>query len=291
MDSVDVSRRYFDAWNRRDPDGIAATFVRGGTYSDPTTGGELAGEAIAAYAGGLFTAFPDLSFDIVSMSSAGDAQVAAQWVMRGTNTGPYAGGPPTGRSVEVAGADFICVEGDGVRSVRGYFDRRDVAEQLGLQVLVQPHAIGPVSFGYSVYLQLGRRTKPGAVSLTALQIRSEDEVARVRGYSQRIMQEMAQMPGFISALTARNGTMMFTISTWEQPDQPGQLLRGGAHKEAMGAFFGPDFTLGGATSVWIPHHTNTMWVRCAACDAMSSFDKLNGVCDCGEALPDHPPYW
>ena len=30
---------YFDAWNRRGPAAIVATFVEGGTYSDPAAGG------------------------------------------------------------------------------------------------------------------------------------------------------------------------------------------------------------------------------------------------------------
>jgi hypothetical protein len=34
-----------------------------------------------------------------------------------------------------------------------------------------------------------------------------------------------------------------------------------------------------------------MWVRCAACGAMVAYDKLKGTCTCGQALPDHPPFW
>jgi hypothetical protein len=35
MEVVDVAQRYFEAWNRHDPDSIVATFAEGGTYSDP----------------------------------------------------------------------------------------------------------------------------------------------------------------------------------------------------------------------------------------------------------------
>jgi predicted ester cyclase len=59
--------------------------------------------------------------------------VAAQWMMRGTHTGSLFGGPPTGRKIALPGADFITVEGDRIRSVRGYFDRKDIADQLGFQ--------------------------------------------------------------------------------------------------------------------------------------------------------------
>ena len=112
----------FDAWKRRDPAAIAGAFVEGGTYSDPNAPEGLIGQAIADYAGGLFAAFPDLSFDILSHAPAGDGMVAAQWTMRGTNTGPLKGNPPTGSTIALPGADLIEVEGDGIRSVRGYLD-------------------------------------------------------------------------------------------------------------------------------------------------------------------------
>ena len=58
----------------------------------------------------LWDAFPDLTFEIISKAHTGPESVAAQWLMRGTNTGSLQGLPPTGRSVEVPGADFIEVE-------------------------------------------------------------------------------------------------------------------------------------------------------------------------------------
>ena len=48
------------------------------------------------------------------------------------------GDPPTEVSVALPGADFIAQKGDKIRSVRGYFDRSDFAEQLGMQVIVSP---------------------------------------------------------------------------------------------------------------------------------------------------------
>ena len=86
MEATDVVQEYFDAWNRHDPEAIVATFVQGGTYTDPNAPEGLSGRAIAEYASGLFAAFPDLSFDLVSHSSTDDGAVAARSVMRGTNT-------------------------------------------------------------------------------------------------------------------------------------------------------------------------------------------------------------
>jgi steroid delta-isomerase-like uncharacterized protein len=290
MSALNAAKRYFDAWNRRSSADIVAIIQSGGTYEDPLTGGPLSGSAIAQYAGGLFEAFPDLSFEIVSAAETGPNSVAAQWVMRGTNMGPLNGAPPSGRTVTLPGADFLATNGDMVVSVNGYFDSAEVPRQLGLQVIVQPTSIGPVQLGTSVYLATGKPTRPGAFSITSLRIRSEEEQEKVRNYSQRIMQEMPGMSGFISAVTGRAGSHMFTVTAWESPDDTRQM-RGGAHREAMDSFYGPDFTYGGVTSVWTPHRLNTVWVRCSACGEMSATQGSGSTCRSGHTLPDPPPYW
>src|SRR5438552_9715979 len=90
--------RYFAAWNDHDPAGVVASFTDDGTYEDPTTGGPLGGAALAANVAGLIGGFPDVAFEVVSCTATGATSAAAQWVMRGTNTGPMPGGPPTGQT-------------------------------------------------------------------------------------------------------------------------------------------------------------------------------------------------
>ena len=138
MEPLEVAQAYFDAWNLRGPAEVAATFAPDGTYADPTTGQPLSGQAIVEYTSGLVSAFPDLSFGIVSTGVAGDGTVAAQWLMQGTNSGPFGGGPPTGQTGELPGAEFIVVEGDKIHPVQGYFDQRSFVGQLGLEVILQP---------------------------------------------------------------------------------------------------------------------------------------------------------
>jgi steroid delta-isomerase-like uncharacterized protein len=290
MEAMDVAQRYFDAWNRRDAAELIATFADGGTYRDPATGQPLTGQAIGAYASGLWAAFPDLSFEIAHAAPAGDGTIAAQWIMCGTNNGSMLGQPPTGRTVALPGADFIRVEGKMVRSVEGYFDMKTFSEQLGLQTVVQPYTAGPFAFGTSVSVQTGKRTRPGAFSITAIQVRSDEEVEQVRAYSRQIAIEMLEMPGFISWFAAVIGHWMVTVTAWESPEHPRRLLQNGTHKEAMQTFFGPEFSTGATTSVWTPERIS-MWVRCAACGRMVSHDRSAGSCACGELLPEHPPYW
>ena len=82
----------------------------------------------------MFTAFPDASFEIVSIGDTGGGLVASQWLARGANTGPLAeGSPATGRPVTVPGASFTQVEGDKIRSEQVYHDRQTMDEQLGLK--------------------------------------------------------------------------------------------------------------------------------------------------------------
>jgi steroid delta-isomerase-like uncharacterized protein len=290
MNPLEAAVRYFDAWNRRSPDDILASIQPGGTYEDPLTGGPLTGAAIGQYAAGLFAAFPDLSFELASLAEAGANAVAAQWIMRGVNTGSMQGAPPTGNAVTLPGADFITIQGGKVASVRGYFDTAEVPRQLGMQVLVQPKAVGPVQFGYSTYMNLGNTAAPGAFGITSLRVRSEEEAERVVSHARKVLQQMPAMKGFIGVVTGRAGDHMFTVTAWETPDDPGQL-RGGAHKDALDAFFGPGFTYGGVTSVWIPHHFNPVWVRCGVCDAMSVANEKGATCRAGHPLPDPPPYW
>ena len=95
--SIDTALdRYFDAWNSHDPEQVVAALTDGGTYEDPTTGGPLSGDALAASVAGVYAGFPDVHFEIESVATTGDDTAAAQWRMLGTNTGPLPGGPATG---------------------------------------------------------------------------------------------------------------------------------------------------------------------------------------------------
>jgi steroid delta-isomerase-like uncharacterized protein len=291
MEALECSQQYFDAWNHRDADAVLATFTADGTYCDPASGGRLRGEALKGYMAGLWAAFPDLSFEIVSKGVAGDNLVAAQWMMRGTNTGSMMGMPPTGKSITVAGADFIRVTGGQIEAVDGYFDSRAVPEQLGLQVLVQPMQIGPFAFGNATRAWGGKDVKPGAFSITVLESRSPEETRLVEQQSAPIVGEMMSMNGFLGWVGVTVGSRMMTVSAWENAKDPRQMLTGGTHAEAMKKFFGTELASGGFTSVWVPDRINTRWVRCSSCHRMVDHERSAGSCSCGKQLPDPLPYW
>jgi steroid delta-isomerase-like uncharacterized protein len=288
MGALDVAARYFDAWNRRDPGAIAAVFVPDGTYTDPNVPEGLGPAATGEYARGLFTGFPDLAFEIESADECGPGTIAARWTMTGTNDGPFRGLPPSGRAITLPGADFIAIEGDRVRSVVGYFDTRAVPEQIGLQVIVQPVAVGPFSFGLSTYVSRSG-AEPGAVSLTVLEARSDEERQEVADLSRDVVLDLLGRPGFISWIGVNVGDRMFTITAWEDADGPAYLRASPAHMAAMERLFAsPGIARGGQTGVWSPHRLNGMWVRCEACDAMTQ--PSDGRCRCGAEVTA-PDYW
>ena len=288
MTNLDKAKQYLDAWNAHDADGIVKTFVTDGTYCDPTVG-KISGDEIAANAKRLWSAFPDLSFDIVSMAEIEADKVVAEWIMKGTNSGPFQGLPATNREISLPGVDVIEIRADGIKSVKGYFDTRTVPDQLGLQVLVQPFTIGPFSFGNSIAVQSGKKTKPGAFGITAIW-NDDAHSEEIRALTRDIATEMLRMEGFIGASFFRIGDRGVTISAWEKPEHTKQLMSGGTHSEAMRKFWAE---VGDAafTSIWIPDHINPLWVRCTVCSKMNDYEKNSGVCSCGQQLPEAPSYF
>jgi len=289
MKSLELANTYFDAWNSRDADAIVAVFGDSGTYTDPTTSGPLSGNAIGGYAQQLWSAFPDLSFDIRSAAVTAENKVVAEWIMSGTNTGEFAGLPSTQQTVRVPGLDVIETGPEAIASVTGYFDSRLVPEQLGLQVIVQPHSIGPFSFGNSVAVQSGKTTRPGAFSITTIWNDAESD-EEIRERSRATAQEMLGMDGFIGLTLVRIGGRGITISAWERPEDTRQLLASEAHREAMKRFW-TELGDSAFTSVWTPDHFNPLWVRCQSCGKMADYEKRSGTCTCGDALPEAPAYF
>lgn len=290
MQPTEVARRYIDAWNTRSPAAINGMFVERGTYTDPVTKGALTGAAIGGFAEGLFAAFPDLSFEITSNAES-TSGVVLEWTMRGTNTGSLSGLPPTGAQIAQPGIDVIRVSGDKVLSVRGYFDRHTMLDQLGLQVVVQPHQVGPVTFGTSTRLRSGSNATPGAFSLTMVDARSDEEVQEIRMYARRIILGMPAMPGFLSFLSAVVGRRLYTVSAWTGPEDARCVMRDQAHKEASSGFLRGQLGSAFLSSIWTPHHMSERWIRCPSCGRVSGGGDGQSQCACGSTLPELPVFW
>lgn len=282
--------QYFEAWNAHDPEAVTAALADGATYADPTTSSPLAGRALAEHIGALFAAFPDLDLEVVSSQPADvgtDGTMAIQWLMRGTNTGALTGQFPTGRAMALPGVAVITLRAGQICSVEGYFDRQTMAEQLGLQVVVQPYAIGPFECGYAMRASGDSRKVPGVVSVTWLDTSSAEEAEQVREIVQPLVAELTRTPGFISWLGIVIASRMYTVTCWESADAVREIMRNHLHQDAVKQFFGERFLTAGTTGVWIPHHLNPLRVRCASCGALSEANPEVEVacCNCGRSLP------
>jgi len=283
--------RYFSAWNAHDADGIAGVFAPDGTYEDPTTRGAIGPAALGDVARGLWAAFPDLRFE-VSSRHVGETQATVEWVMRGTNHGPFISGvEPAGATASLQGVDVFTVADGCIRRIRGYFDREALAEALGLMVIVQPSAQGPATFGYSMRVASGPSRPPGVIALTWIQGADEDEKARIRGHARHNVRDFLAEPGFISIVTGFTGLRGFTVTAWEDE---AAMSRGLAthHAVAMDELFTQPFVAAVWTSVWQPSRINRIWVRCTACASLQDVTDDHRACTaCQASLPERPAFW
>lgn len=291
MDCLVAVRRYFDAWNARSADAILSSLNDGATYEDPSSGGPVSGENLAAYVSGLWSAFPDLAFEEISLAETAPGTAAGQWIMRGTNTGNFMGLPPTGKKVQLHGCDFITVKGGKVQSVIGYFDSAAVPRQLGLNVIVQPFSVGPFRFGTSTSVQTGKTEVPGAFSITQLETLEGEAGPLVTKAGRDSLLDMLKMDGFIGAVTANFGSRRVTISAWANPEASRQVMKGGAHAAAMRGMYGGELAQQGYTSVWTSVRVNPLMLRCDSCGRMTRGPDETHTCACGARLPDPLPYW
>jgi steroid delta-isomerase-like uncharacterized protein len=291
MSHVDVVEAYLNGWIARDANAVLAALNADGTYEDPSSGGPVSGDAFRAYMQGLWATFPDLTFETQSVGEMGPDLVAAQWIMKGTNTGSMMGLPPTGKQVALRGADFFRMKDGRIQSVTGYFDSREVPKQLGLNIIVQPYEIGPFKFGISTSVQTGKTQEPGAFSITYLEAADQAAVQRVREGSRASLIDMLKMDGFIGATTAVIGTRMVTISAWDSPEDSRKVMKEGKHAEAQRMMFDGNTAKAGFTSVWTKHHINPPFVRCEACGNMTRGPGPERTCSCGAALPPPTPFW
>jgi hypothetical protein len=140
-----------------------------------------------------------------------------------------------------------------------------------------------------VGVQSGKKTKPGAFAITTIW-NADAHTEAIRALTRATATEMLRMEGFIGVSTFSTGRRGVTISAGEKPEQTKQLMKGGAHAEAMRRFWAE---LGDSayTSVWIPDHINPLWVRCSGCRKMIDYEKHSGVCSCGQRLPEAPAYF
>jgi hypothetical protein len=219
------------------------------------------------------------------------AHAVAVWSLNGVCKGALdAEIAADGAPFALEGVDvFELTDGDRLRSVHRHFDRRALAEQLGMQSIVEPVQVGSMTFGYSVR-DWASDAKPGVLGVTWIQARDEDEKAKIRGYARRIIQGFRDVPGFLGVVTGFTGLRGFTMTAWENETALRAGVHGPHHVDAMRAFHQGTST-GVFTSVWQPMRLNRMWLRCPTCGTPNDARAPERRCaQCGNPLPEAPPY-
>jgi len=131
-DVVEYQRKWTDSVNRGDVSGADEAFAPDCVIhitGSPVPELDLAGfkQMVSA----LLAAFPDLRFTIEDHINAGE-KVATRWVAEGTNTGPFAGAPPTGKAIRVEGLIIDRVLDGRVAERWEQWDQPAMLRQLGL---------------------------------------------------------------------------------------------------------------------------------------------------------------
>ncbi len=128
--------RYNAAWNAHDVETIVSMHTDDSVFENHVTGDVNVGrEAIGRAVSGIFSVFPDLTFE-TRRAYIRDDLVVQEWTARGTHQGTMARSgievEPTGRSVEYEGMDVIPIRDGLVARKDVHSDSVMLLRQLGL---------------------------------------------------------------------------------------------------------------------------------------------------------------
>jgi steroid delta-isomerase-like uncharacterized protein len=126
-----VRRWVEEGWNKRNlaliDELYAPDFYQHETGPETVTSREALKPFVAAY----LTAFPDLQFTIEDLIAEGD-KVVWRFKATGTNTGPFMGGPVTGKSATVTGTITFRLEDSRMAEAWLNLDVLGMLQQMGI---------------------------------------------------------------------------------------------------------------------------------------------------------------
>ncbi|HZA40743.1 MAG TPA: nuclear transport factor 2 family protein [Actinomycetota bacterium] len=138
MSADDLVRRYVDAINRGDLQGLAAMFAPNAVLYEPLAPEPVKGrDAIAATFAAFKQAIPDMQWRLIAPVFDDGQRVAFEVDVAGVNSGtlptPEGELPPTGNAVSLRIAVVETLDADGlIAEERAYFDATGLAAQLGM---------------------------------------------------------------------------------------------------------------------------------------------------------------
>ncbi len=128
-----IARHYFAAIDARDLEEAVSLWAEGGREHVRGQVDVLAPDGVREFIGELLGALPDLSMDVLSVTTEGD-RAAVHWRMIGTFAGPGGFGElsPTGDPIELEGIDLLTVRDGLIQSNDAFSNSMTFARQIGL---------------------------------------------------------------------------------------------------------------------------------------------------------------
>ena len=131
MEAREAAERYLAAANVHDIDGMTELWESGGIENFATFGQRYrVPEGFVEHLHSLFSAFPDLHWEIISITTDGEL-AAVRSRMRGTHLGRYQGMAATGKRLTVETVDFLCIRNGKIVQNDVFFDGLTSLRQVG----------------------------------------------------------------------------------------------------------------------------------------------------------------
>ena len=123
---------YAAAWSTRNVERILSFFTEDCVYEDVALGAVNTGkQELEAFLRATFAAIPDFHIEPKAAFAAGPHR-ANEWVMSGTQSGPFPGIPATNKWFSVRGASIMEMEQDRIRRNTDYWSLAALLQQVGV---------------------------------------------------------------------------------------------------------------------------------------------------------------
>ena len=116
---------------------VCTELMTAGRNTRPRAGQYQGPEGFTAFAGTIWTAFPDAVFVLDAISEAAGT-VAVRWSMTGTHLGPLDGQAATGNRVALHGLAQFSFDGDRIAASWIEYDRLGLFDQIAAPAALPP---------------------------------------------------------------------------------------------------------------------------------------------------------
>ena len=139
----EIALVFSEAWSSGDPEQLVTIYAEDALFEEVVLGGAVTHgrDELRAYAGAVYSAFPDFTATPVNAFASGNT-VVVEWTLTGTYTGQFDPLPPgSGQRVNVRVATVLELTDRGlIQRDSEYWDFATVLTQLGVMAQAEPAA-------------------------------------------------------------------------------------------------------------------------------------------------------